>query len=230
MTLVALQRRIVACERCPELRAYCAQVAKEKRRAYAADEYWGRPVPGFGDPNARIVLVGLAPAAHGGNRTGRAFTGDPSGDFLYPALYRAGLSSQAESTWRDDGLRAIDCWITAAAHCAPPENKPTPQELRNCAEYLVEEFRLLHRLRVALALGAIGFRAAVDALRANDFHFERTPKFGHSADYFARKNGRTILLLGSYHPSQRNVNTGLMTRAMMDMVLARATTFARTEA
>ncbi|MGC2243326.1 MAG: uracil-DNA glycosylase, partial [Candidatus Aquilonibacter sp.] len=164
-TLKSIERAVVACERCPELRAYCAQVAREKRRAYADQPYWGKPVPSFGDPEARVMLVGLAPGAHGSNRTGRPFTGDASGDFLYPALYRAGFASQPKAVDRHDGLTLHDCIITAAGRCAPPQNKPTPQQLRNCFPYLLDEFDALPTLHVMIGLGSIGFDAILKVLR-----------------------------------------------------------------
>jgi len=186
MSIPSIQRAVVACTRCPELRAYCATVAREKKRSYADESYWGRPVPAFGDPNARVVLVGLAPGAHGSNRTGRMFTGDASGDFLFPALYRARFASQKVATARDDGMTLRDCIITAAGRCAPPKNKPTPQQLRNCFPYLVEELAALDRLRVAIALGRIGFEAIVRALTERGYEFESKPVFGHLAEVVAR--------------------------------------------
>src|SRR6476661_4303475 len=161
MTLLQLHRRVVACERCTRLREYCAAVAAQKRRAYLDWDYWGRPVPGFGDPEARLWVIGLAPAAHGGSRTGRVFTGDRSGDFLYAGLYRAGFANQATSVRVGDGLDLSNCYISAAVRCAPPENKPLPQEVANCAGYLDEEWRLLRNKRVILALGKIAWDAAI---------------------------------------------------------------------
>ncbi|MBV8372202.1 MAG: uracil-DNA glycosylase, partial [Candidatus Eremiobacteraeota bacterium] len=151
--LHSIEAAVIRCTRCPELRAYTAQIARDKKRAHADCSYWGKPVPAFGDAGARVIIVGLAPGAHGSNRTGRPFTGDASGNFLYPALYRAGFASQPHATDRNDGLELIDCFVTAALRCAPPHNKPTPQELRNCFSYLVEEFEALARLRVAIGLG-----------------------------------------------------------------------------
>jgi uracil-DNA glycosylase family 4 len=174
------------------------------------------------------MLVGLAPGAHGSNRTGRPFTGDASGDFLYPALYRAGFASQPKAIDRNDGLALHDCLITAAARCAPPGNKPTPQELRNCFSYLVEEIEALPTLRVAIGLGSIGFDATVKALRECGFAFEpERPKFGHGVEYHAAKARRQVALLGTYHPSRQNTNTGVLTEAMLDAVLARAVAIAR---
>src|SRR5271165_7054741 len=156
-SLAALNARIVTCERCPRLRAYDAEVARLRRRAYRDQEYWGRPVPSFGDPRARVLALGLAPGAHGSNRTGRPFTGDGSGDFLYPVLYEAGFASQPKAFSRDDGMKLSDLWITSVVRCAPPGNKPTPEELRNCAPWLDEEIRLLGNLRVVVCLGKIAF-------------------------------------------------------------------------
>jgi len=212
--------RIIGCERCARLRAYCRQVAREKKREFRDWDYWGKPVPGFGDPRARLLIVGLAPAAHGGNRTGRAFTGDSSGNWLYDALYRAGFATQPTSVSRDDGLRLIDCYITAAARCAPPANKPLPAELAACRPYLADELAALTRVRVVVTLGAI----ALDGyLRASGWRDRLAPRerppFGH---------GRTarlpdgVTLIASYHPSRQNTNTGKLTRAMWRGVFRRA--------
>jgi uracil-DNA glycosylase family 4 len=168
-----------------------------------------------------LLLVGLAPGAHGSNRTGRPFTGDASGDFLYPALFRAGFATQPNATGHDDGLRLIDCVITAAARCAPPHNKPTPQELRNCLPFLVEEIAALPRLRVAIGLGKVGFEAIVRALREQGYSFDSKPTFGHAAQVRAT-NSRVIVVLGSFHPSRQNTNTGVLTREMFDAIFARA--------
>lgn len=225
MSIASIERAVVRCTRCPELRAYCATVAREKKRSYADEIYWGKPVPAFGDPDARVVLVGLAPGAHGSNRTGRMFTGDASGDFLFPALYRAGFASQEFATDRDDGMVLRDCIITAAERCAPPKNKPTPQQLRNCFPYLVEEFAALDKLRVAIALGRIGFDAIVRALTERGYAFESKPVFGHLAEVDATgaSHGETsITLLSSFHPSRQNTNTGKLTVPMFDAVFARA--------
>jgi uracil-DNA glycosylase len=220
--LSAIAAAVVRCRRCPELRAYAAQVARDKKRAYRDSEYWGKPVPGFGDPDARFVLVGLAPGAHGSNRTGRPFTGDASGEFLYPALYRAGFASAPVARDRFDGLELRDCFITAAARCAPPQNKPTPQELRNCFSYLVEEFEALVRLRVALGLGAIGFNAIVRTLAQHGFAFANKPVFAHGAEFDAVRDGRAVTLLGTYHPSRQNTNTRKLTVPMFDAIFRRA--------
>jgi len=215
-----VSRAVIACERCPRLRAHCEQVAREKRRAYLDQEYWGRPVPGFGDPRARLVIVGLAPGAHGSNRTGRMFTGDASGDWLYAALHRAGFASQPESVSRDDGQRLRDCWITAAGRCAPPGNKPTPAELDRCRPYLAAELRLLTRTRVVLALGRIGHEAW---LRASGWWEKlparERPRFAHGAE---ARLADGITLLASFHPSRQNTQTGKLTPAMWRAVFARA--------
>jgi len=220
--LAAIAAAVVRCRRCPELRAYTAEIAREKKRAHRDCSYWGKPVPGFGDSDARLVLVGLAPGAHGSNRTGRPFTGDASGDFLYPALFRAGFASAPVARDRFDGLELRDCFITAAARCAPPQNKPTPQELRNCFSFLVEEFEALERLRVAVGLGAIGFNAIVRALAQQGFAFAGKPVFAHGAEFHAVRDGRTVSLLATYHPSRQNTNTGKLTVAMFDAIFTRA--------
>lgn len=221
--LARIQAAVVRCERCPRLRAYAQQVARERKRAHRACDYWGKPVPAFGDPRARLMIVGLAPGAHGSNRTGRPFTGDASGAFLYPALYRAGFASQPEASGRDDGLTLRDCLITAAARCAPPQNKPTPGELRNCFPFLVQEFEALPGLRVMLALGAIAFTTIVKLLRERGFSFAvSAPSFTHGGEYRATKGSRSIALLASYHPSRQNTNTGKLTAPMFDAVFTRA--------
>jgi uracil-DNA glycosylase family 4 len=218
-SLDALNAVIVQCAQCPRLRQYCEGIARDKRRAFRDQTYWGRPLPGFGDPGARLLIVGLAPAAHGGNRTGRMFTGDRSGDFLYAALYRAGFANQPTSLDRDDGLRLIDAYIAAAARCAPPDNKPTRDEFDRCRPYLVEELRLLDRVRAIVALGKIAFDNALIALNERGL-VTPTPRpiFKHAAAY--RLNRYT--LIASYHPSQRNTQTGLLTPAMFDRVFRRA--------
>jgi uracil-DNA glycosylase family 4 len=223
MRLEQIASEVVRCRRCPELRAYIARVAREKKRAHKACEYWGKPVPGFGDPRARIMLVGLAPGAHGSNRTGRPFTGDASGDFLYPALYRARFASQPRATDREDGLQLHDCFITAAARCAPPANKPTPQELRNCFPYLVEEFDALTELRVIVALGAIAFGAILKLLREGAFAFDACDAvFAHGSELRATKGKRSLVVIASYHPSRQNTNTGKLTVPMFDGIFSRA--------
>jgi uracil-DNA glycosylase family 4 len=225
-TLAAIERRVVACTRCPELRAYCAEIARVKKREHRERPYWGRPVPAFGDPDARLMLVGLAPGAHGSNRTGRPFTGDASGVWLYRALYRAGFASRPEQRDRDDGLRLRDTLISAALHCAPPGNKPTPEQLRRCEPHLDDEIAALANLRVLLGLGAIGMRAAAAALGRAGYSFERRPEFAHGAEATARRAEapREIVLLASYHPSRQNTNTGVLTEAMFDSVFRRVRT------
>jgi uracil-DNA glycosylase family 4 len=214
-----LQSEIVACRACPRLVRHRESVARQKRRAFAEQEYWGKPIPGFGDPRARLLLIGLAPAAHGGNRTGRMFTGDRSGEFLYAALHRAGFASQPHASYRDDGLRLRDCYITAAVRCAPPQNRPSPAEISRCAPFLEREFTLLPRARVVVCLGALAFRAALDLVRARGEALPRPlPRFGHGVE--ARVGG--ITLLGCYHPSQQNTFTGRLTAGMIDRVLERA--------
>jgi uracil-DNA glycosylase family 4 len=221
-SLTQVNAAIVRCEKCPRLRAYCAAVARDKRRAFREETYWGKPLPGFGDPKAHLLIVGLAPAAHGGNRTGRMFTGDRSGDFLYAALYRAGFASQPIARSRDDGLQLIDTYIAAAGRCAPPNNRPTLEEFDNCRPYLIEELRLLKNARVIVALGKVAFDNVLLALAALADRGVVIPKprpaFGHEAIH--RLGDYT--LIGSYHPSQRNTQTGLLTPAMFDRVFQRA--------
>lgn len=219
-----LNTRIVACDRCPRLRAYCAEVAKVKRRAYRDWEYWGKPVPSFGDPDARVLALGLAPGAHGSNRTGRPFTGDGSGDFLYPVLYEAGFASQPHATSRDDGMRLMDLWITAVGRCAPPGNKPTPEELRNCAPWLDEEIRLLQNLRVVVCLGRIAFDGLVShAQRSGTISSRAGYTFAHGAE-FTLPNG--LRAIASFHPSLQNTNTGRLTRPMFLSIFQRASQLA----
>jgi uracil-DNA glycosylase len=217
--LARIERAVIACNRCPQLRAYCAKVAHEKKRIYADQTYWGKPVPAFGDPRARVMLVGLAPGAHGSNRTGRMFTGDASGDFLYPALFRAGFASQPNATCANDGLTLKDCIITAAGRCAPPKNKPTPEELRNCFQFLLEEFDAMPQLRVMIGLGKIGFDATVRVLRERRFILDpQRPLFAHAAECTATNDKRRITIVGSYHPSRQNTNTGVLTATMFDAI------------
>jgi len=215
VSLAALEAAVHGCRRCPRLVAWREQVAAEKRAAFRDETYWGRPVAGFGDPGARVLLLGLAPAAHGANRTGRMFTGDRSGDFLYAALHRAGMASQAASGARGDGLELTDAWVTAAVRCAPPANKPLPAERDACASWLEAEWALLEHVRVVVALGAFGWDAA---LRLLDPGLRPRPRFGHGAE--AELGG--VTLLGCFHPSQQNTFTGKLTPAMMDAVLDRA--------
>jgi len=219
--LQLLQERVIACTRCPRLVAYRQDIARVKRRAYLQWEYWGKPLPSFGDPRARLLIVGLAPAAHGGNRTGRMFTGDRSGDFLFRALYNTGFASQPESVSRDDGLRLIDCYLTAAVRCAPPDNKPAPEEIRSCREYLESELDLLREVRVVVALGRIGFDAYLSVLRDRGVIRSRTAfPFGHNREH-AVAPGRPVLI-SSYHPSQQNTSTGKLTPAMLEEVFRAA--------
>jgi len=218
--LQELEREIVACRRCPRLVAWREHVAEVKRAAFAGDEYWGRPVPGFGDPLATVVVLGLAPAAHGGNRTGRVFTGDRSGDWLFAALHRTGFANQPMSRRRGDGLKLARCWVTAAVRCAPPANRPTPAERDRCLPYVVTELGLLARARVIVCLGGFAWDAALRTLdRFDGLAVPRPrPRFGHGAEV---EIGR-FTLLGCYHPSQQNTFTGRLTEAMIDRVLSRA--------
>ncbi len=219
-SLAALNARIVACERCPRLRAYCAQVASVRRRAYMDQEYWGKPVPSFGDQQARVLVLGLAPGAHGSNRTGRPFTGDGSGDFLYPVLHEVGFASQPKAISHDDGMKLTGLWISAVVRCAPPENKPTPEEQRNCAPWLDEEIRLLANLRVVVCLGKIAFDGFLKhQFRAGRIATRAEFQFHHGAEY-ALPDG--LRLLASYHPSLQNTNTGKLTRAMFLAIFMRA--------
>lgn len=211
---------MVRCRLCPRLVAWREQVAREKKREFRDWEYWGKPVPGFGDPQARLLIVGLAPAAHGGNRTGRVFTGDSSGDWLYDALHRFGFASQPTSVSRDDGLVLADCYVTAAARCAPPANKPTPRELNNCRFYLEAEVRLLRRVRVVLALGRIGQEAWLKASGWwSRLSPRERPRFAHGAEATLPDG---VVLMASYHPSRQNTNTGRLTRKMWERVFRRA--------
>jgi uracil-DNA glycosylase family 4 len=205
---------VVDCRKCPRLVAWREQVGREKRAAYREDDYWARPVPGFGDPAATLLLVGLAPAAHGGNRTGRMFTGDRSGDWLFGALYRAGFANQPTSLNRDDGLRLLSAYISACVHCAPPANKPTPQERDACLPYLARELEQLSNLKVIVCLGKFAYDGMAQLL-----HFKRRPAFGHGVEA-TLPDGRTILC--SFHPSQQNTFTGKLTMTMFDAVFERA--------
>ena len=218
--LPRIARDVVACERCPRLRRHCEEVARVKRAAYRGEAYWGKPVPGFGDPEAWLLLVGLAPGAHGANRTGRMFTGDRSGEWLYGELYRQGLSSAPTSTHAGDGLALRGVYVTAAARCAPPGNKPTCEELDRCREYLAREMAELKRLRVRLALGRVGFDAILKARRMLNLpEIEPRARFGHGAAAPLPEGG---FLLASYHPSQQNTSTGTLTRAMWRSVFDKA--------
>ena len=218
--LTSLNQQVIACTRCPRLVAYREQVAREKRRAYRDCEYWGKPVPGFGDPNARVVVLGLAPGAHGSNRTGRPFTGDASGKFMYPILYETGFSNQPIATDRNDGLKLRDLYITAAVRCAPPGNKPLPHELANCAPFLEREMDNLKKVKVIVALGRIGFDAYLHYLkRRGELERRGHYAFQHGAKY-EMNNGK--VLLASYHPSNQNTQTGKLTRKMFMQIFKKA--------
>jgi len=218
-SLTAIQSNVVACRRCPRLVKWRNAVAKEKVRRFQREEYWGKPIPSFGDPSARLLIVGLAPAAHGGNRTGRMFTGDESGNWLFRALYRAGFASQPESVHRHDGLRLTDCYITATVRCAPPKNRPTREEMLMCQLFLDSEIALLRDVQVVVGLGRIGFDAAVEAFRrGGTIDYARRPAFAHGATY--RLGPYTFI--ASYHPSQQNTFTGRLTEPMLDGIFARA--------
>ena len=218
-SLSKVDREVVRCRRCPRLVAWREEVARVKRASYAGERYWGRPVTGFGDPDARLLVLGLAPAAHGGNRTGRIFTGDRSGDWLFAALWRAGYANQATSVSRDDGLELTGCYVTASVRCAPPANRPLPAERDNCLPYLERELALLAGVRVIMCLGGFGWDAALRALSALGESVPRPrPRFAHGA---MTELGRWILL-GCYHPSQQNTFTGRLTEEMLDEVLLTA--------
>jgi uracil-DNA glycosylase family 4 len=220
-TLQILHNEVAACRRCLRLREHCERIAAVKRRAFRDWEYWGKPVPSFGDPNARILILGLAPGAHGSNRTGRMFTGDRSGDWLYRALYQTGFASQPTSVSRDDALVLRDVYITAAARCAPPGNKPTPEELGNCRPYLERELDLLTNVKVVVALGKIAFDTYLDVLKARGVIGSRAPfVFGHNRQ-FATAPGQPVLI-ACYHPSQQNTSTGKLTEKMLLDVFRRA--------
>lgn len=224
MGLEAVRRDIVSCTRCARLRAWCERVAREKRAAFRDDVYWGRPVPGFGDPRARLLVVGLAPAAHGANRTGRVFTGDGpggSGDFLYRAMHAAGFANQPTSRHADDGLTLSDAWVTAAVRCAPPGNRPTPDEIANCLPHLLAEWQALRRVQVVVALGRIAADVAWRAMVARGEAASPRPVFAHGA---VREpvRPRTPHLVCSYHPSRQNTHTGRLTPRMLDEVFATA--------
>lgn len=220
--LAVVRNEIVACERCPRLRTYCRDIGRTKRRAYMNDAYWARPVPGYGDPLARLLIVGLAPAAHGANRTGRVFTGDGvggSGDFLMASLCRTGFSNISTSQRADDGLVLTDAYITAAVRCAPPDNKPTPEEIARCLPHLQAEIAELPNIRVVVALGRIGFDAYLQLVKQAGHVLRPKPEFGHDS-VATLPNGHT--LIGCYHPSRQNTNTGRLTPRMMDAVFRRA--------
>jgi len=222
--LTALNREVIACTRCPRLVAYRELIAREKRRAYRDCEYWGKPVPGFGDPAARVHIMGLAPGAHGSNRTGRPFTGDASGKFMFPVLYETGFASQPNATDRNDGLTLKDLYITAAVRCAPPDNKPLPQELLNCSQFLDRELAGLEKVKVVVALGKIGFDAYLNYVKrrglfASERSIFRNYPFKHGASY-RLPDGK--VLLASYHPSNQNTQTGKLTREMFVKIFKEA--------
>jgi uracil-DNA glycosylase family 4 len=221
--LKQLQELIISCERCPRLVDWRTAVAHEKVRRFEEQEYWGRPVPSFGDPEARMLIIGLAPAAHGGNRTGRIFTGDRSGDWLFRALHRAGFANQPTSVSRKDGLKLNNCYITAVIHCAPPANKPTPDEIANCRPYLLREIEFLRNIKVVVALGRVAFDAALNSIGLPELRDAARraarPQFTHGAQVSLR---RGIKLLTSFHPSQQNTFTGKLTEAMFDLIFYRA--------
>lgn len=219
--LAILNRQIVACEKCPRLVIYRAQVGRIKRRAYRDWDYWAKPVPGFGDPAARLLLIGLAPGAHGANRTGRIFTGDSSGDFLYQVLFATGFASQPTSTSRDDGLKLMDAYITAAVRCAPPDNKPTVEEIRTCRPYLERELELLKNIQVVVALGRLAFDVYLGILREQGKIARRSGfAFAHNVEH--RTGDHQPILISSYHPSQQNTSTGKLTAPMFRAVFERA--------
>ena len=216
-----LNAELTTCRACPRLVAWREKVAREKRRAYKDWEYWGKPVPGFGDPHARLFIVGLAPGAHGSNRTGQMFTGDSSGDTLFAALHRAGFANQPSARRREDGLVLHDAFITAIGHCAPPQNKPTRAELNACQPFLRREWELMPQVKVVMALGKMAFDDILRLWRADGFDVPRL-KFRHGAEAVINLNGRTVHLLASYHPSRQNTQTGRLTPQMLDDVFARA--------
>jgi uracil-DNA glycosylase len=217
-SLSRVTAQVVECRRCPRLVAWRDEAARQAPTRYRGERYWARPVPGFGDPKAKLLVVGLAPAAHGGNRTGRAFTGDRSGEWLYRALYRAGFANQPTSTSADDGLRLLGAYIAAVVRCAPPGNRPTPEERDNCLEYLARELRLLRDVRVVVALGSFAWDGFLRAAAAHGRKPRPKPRFGHGV----RAEVGPWTLLGSYHPSQQNTFTGVLTEAMLDAIFTEA--------
>ena len=218
--LQILNQEVIACRRCERLTVYRETIGREKRRAYMDWEYWAKPVPGFGDPKARVLLLGLAPGAHGSNRTGRPFTGDASGNFMYPILYKTGFASQPNAERVGDGMQLMDCYITAAVRCAPPDNKPTPEEIAACAPYLDREFAALKNLKVVVALGRIGFEAYLNFLKRQGFAISKKDyAFGHASEY---KIPNGVTLLASYHPSNQNTATGKLTEKMFTEIFLRA--------
>jgi uracil-DNA glycosylase family 4 len=226
--LTAIERRVVACRLCPELREYCAEVGRVKKRAFRDHDYWARPVPGFGDPHARVVLVGLAPGAHGSNRTGRVFTGDGSGEWLYRALHKAGFASQPVATHRGDGMVLHDAFITAAVRCAPPANKPTREQRARCFPFLREELAALRELRVVVTLGNIADDTVHALVKEAGRYRSPRERFAHLAETRVELPGHPDLtVLASYHPSRQNTNTGKLTEPMLDAVFARARVLAK---
>jgi len=217
-SLIQLERDIHACTKCPRLVKWCSKVAKDKRAAYANDDYWGKPIAGFGDPLARILVLGLAPGAHGANRTGRVFTGDRSGEWLFRALHKAGLANQPQSSARGDGLQLKNTWVSVAVRCAPPQNKPTPAEKKRCAPYLERELEALSNVRVVICLGSIALQSMCDLLEISP-----RPKFGHGVVV----KTKTVTIVCSYHPSQQNTFTGKLTEKMLDSVIAKAVRLAK---
>ena len=218
--LEQFNREVIACTQCPRLVEHCQKIGREKRRAYMDWDYWAKPVPGFGDPSARLLILGLAPGAHGSNRTGRPFTGDGSGYFMYPVLYKAGFASQPTATHRNDGLELHDAYITAAVRCAPPQNKPTPAEIANCARFLDRELALLRNLRIVVVLGKIGFDAYLSHMKRCGFTGTKASYvFAHGAHY-ELPDGKVLLC--SYHPSMQNTNTGKLTEQMFLEVFVKA--------
>ena len=216
--ITPINKKIIACRKCPRLVEWREQVAREKRASFRDQDYWGKAVPSFGDPDAGLLIVGLAPAAHGANRTGRMFTGDRSGDWLYRALHKAGFANQPESTAADDGLELINCWITAMVHCAPPANKPTTEERDTCRPYVLDEFKTMPNVRVVLALGSFAWNGALNIMAELGHAQKPKPKFGHNVEYEVGP----YALMGSYHPSQQNTFTGKLTEPMFDAVFNRA--------
>lgn len=221
--LAAIEKRVMGCRRCPELRAYCAEIGRVKKRAFSDHEYWAKPVPGWGDPRARVVLVGLAPGAHGSNRTGRVFTGDGSGEWLYRALHRAGFANRADAVHRDDGLALHDVFITAAVRCAPPANKPTREQRARCLPYLREELVALERARVIVTLGRIADDTVHGVVKERGRYVTSRAPFAHLAETrIELPPAGPMTIVASYHPSRQNTNTGVLTEPMLDAVFERA--------
>lgn len=220
LTIPSLHKEIIACRKCPRLVEWREEISETKTKRFQEWDYWGKPVPGFGDPNAQVLLVGLAPAAHGANRTGRMFTGDESGNWLYRALYKSGFANHQNSTSRSDGIQLQNCYITATCRCAPPKNKPLPEEIRNCRPFILQEFHLLKKLRVVIGLGKIGFDAAFDCVKEIGWTALRfRPKFSHGTIIPVNDH---LYLIGSYHPSQQNTFTGKLTEPMFNSIFSKA--------